>query len=235
MEYEIKIREIQKADVPHAAEALGKAYATNPAVLAAYGGNPTATLLFRIGIEGSLKYLPGHIFVAELDGQVVGAMQITKWPACSRPPSLKMMPSAWSATRGLGPLMRMVKMMRAWGKRDPKQPHWHLIILGVAPDFQGKGIGSRMMVFYCDIVDRDMIEAYHETGPENVHFYERFGFKVVGEKTINGVKIAICCILPNRPNKPILLLGYIRSHYWPTKTHFVNLRAFWRFGQPYKY
>jgi ribosomal protein S18 acetylase RimI-like enzyme len=33
-----------------------------------------------------------------------------------------------------------------------------------------------------------MMEAYHETGTENVRFYERFGFKVVGEETINGVK-----------------------------------------------
>jgi predicted N-acetyltransferase YhbS len=58
--------------------------------------------------------------------------------------------------------------------------------MGVAPDFQDEGIGSKMMKFYCDIVDGDMIEAYHEAGP--VRFYERFGFKVVGEETINGVK-----------------------------------------------
>ena len=99
------------------------------------------------------------------------------------------MPSALSATRGLGPLVRLIKLKRTWGKRDPKQPHWHLTFLGVAPDFQGKGIGSKMMVFYCDIIDRERIEAYHETDtPENVPFYERFGFKVVGEETINGVK-----------------------------------------------
>jgi len=188
MEYKINIREMQKSDISYAAEVLGQAFATTPGTLAIYGDNPTAALRFQIGIEGRLKYLPGHIFVAELDGQVVGAMQITKWPACSRPPSLKMMPSALSATRGLGPLVRLIKLKRTWGKRDPKQPHWHLTFLGVAPDFQGKGIGSKMMVFYCDIVDRDMIEAYHEMGPENVHFYERFGFKVVGEETINGVK-----------------------------------------------
>jgi ribosomal protein S18 acetylase RimI-like enzyme len=59
----------------------------------------------------------------------------------------------------------------------------------VTPDFQGKGIGSQMMKFYCDIIDRDRMEAYHETDrPENVRFYQRFGFKVVGEEIINGVK-----------------------------------------------
>ena len=45
------------------------------------------------------------------------------------------------------------------------------------------------MQFYCDIIDKDRKEAYHETDrPENVPFYERFGFKVIGEEMINGVK-----------------------------------------------
>ena len=90
---------------------------------------------------------------------------------------------------GLGPLMRLAKIMRAWGKHDPQKSHWHLKVLGVAPDFQGKGIGGQVVKFYCDIVDRDMIEAYLETDrPENISFYERFGFKVVGEEIINGSK-----------------------------------------------
>jgi ribosomal protein S18 acetylase RimI-like enzyme len=188
MEYKVNIREMQKADVLQASEAVGKALAMTPGVLAIYGGNPTAALRFQIGIEASFKYLPGTVLVAELDGQVVGAMQITKWPACHRPPSLKMMLSALSGTRGLGQLMRTVRMMRTLGIRDPNKPHWHLKSLGVAPDFQGKGIGSQMVKFYCDLVDRDGIEAYHETGTKTVRFYERFGFKVVGEETIIGVK-----------------------------------------------
>jgi ribosomal protein S18 acetylase RimI-like enzyme len=187
MEHKIQIREMQKADVPQASEAVGKAFATTPATLAIYGGNSTAALRFQHLIKAELKSPTGRCFVAELDDRIVGGMRIVKSPDCFSF-SLKLIPAALSAARGLGPLMRLMKVMGALSKRDPKQPHWHLQYLGVAPGFQGKGIGSKMMVFYCDIVDREMIEAYHETGTENVHFYERFGFKVVGEDTINGVK-----------------------------------------------
>jgi ribosomal protein S18 acetylase RimI-like enzyme len=178
---------MQKADITHAAEVLGKAFATTPGVLAIYSGNPTAALRFQNIFKGGFKLPIGRRFVAELDGRVVGAMRIAKSPDCY-PFSLKMIAAGLRAARGLGPLMRLMKSIDALGKHDPKQPHWHLTFLGVAPDFQGKGIGSKMMVFYCDIVDSDMMEAYHETGPDNVRFYERFGFKVGGEETINGAK-----------------------------------------------
>ena len=80
-------------------------------------------------------------------------------------------------------------MMGAWKKHDPNQPHWHLALMGVAPEFQHSGIGSHCMTFYCDLIDKDGIDAYHETDrPENVPFYERFGFKIVGEDMVNGVK-----------------------------------------------
>jgi len=188
MEYKVNIREMQKADIPYAVEAVGKAFATTPAVLPMYSGNPTAALRFQNLRKVVFKSPTGRCFVAELDDRIVGGMRIVKSPDCYAF-SLKLIPAALSAARGLGPLMRLMKMLDAFRKHDPKQPHWHLLFLGVAPDFQGKGIGNKMMVFYCDIVDRDMIEAYHETAtPENVPFYERFGFKVVGEETINGVK-----------------------------------------------
>lgn len=188
MEYKVKIREMQKADVPQVVKAIGKAYATNPSILAIYGSNPTATHRFQMIIEGMCKYLPGNVFVAELDGRVIGGMRIVAWPACQAL-RLKMLLSVLNSARGLGPFVRSMKMQSAWKKHDHDKPHWHLMLLGVTPEFQGKGIGNQMMMFYCDIIDRDRIEAYHETErPENIPFYQRFGFEVVGEETINGVK-----------------------------------------------
>ena len=188
IEYEILIREMQKADLPQTVKVIRKAYATNPAILAIYGGNPTAVRRMQIAVESEFKYLPGNIFVAELDSLVVGGMRIVQWPACQAS-NIKMLPSMLASVRGIGPLVRAMKWQSAWKKRDPSKPHWHLAVLGVLPHFQGKGIGSQMMQFYCDISDRDKIEAYHETDrPENIPFYERFGFKVVGEEIINGAK-----------------------------------------------
>jgi len=67
----------------------------------------------------------------------------------------------------------------------PRMPHWYLYALGTDPKHQGKGIGSALfapMLARCDAESRP---AYLEASrPENVPYYERFGFKVVGEHTM---------------------------------------------------
>jgi GNAT superfamily N-acetyltransferase len=67
----------------------------------------------------------------------------------------------------------------------PREPHWYLYALGTDPRHQGKGIGSQLfgpMLTRCDAERRT---AYLEASrPQNVPYYERFGFKVVGEHTM---------------------------------------------------
>jgi GNAT superfamily N-acetyltransferase len=67
----------------------------------------------------------------------------------------------------------------------PQAPHWYLYALGTDPLHQGKGIGSALfgpMLVRCDAESRP---AYLEASrPENVPYYERFGFKVIGEHTM---------------------------------------------------
>ena len=180
---------MEEKDFLHAVRLLGKAFATNPNTIALNQGKPVSAQKLEATFAARFKYLPGRVFVAELDGDIVGAMRIVEWPDCQAPPlqSLKMMPSMLGAIDGLRPLMRVMKLLGAWKKHDPKEPHWHLEPLGVTPELQGKGIGSQMMKFYCQLIDSDGIAAYHETDrPENVPFYEKFGFKVVGQETIYG-------------------------------------------------
>jgi ribosomal protein S18 acetylase RimI-like enzyme len=188
MELKVNIKEMQKADIPQVAEILARAYATNPIILAMYRDKPMIARRLRITFEAAFKYGRGKYFISELDGQIVGGMRIAKSPDCQAM-SLKVIPSVLSAVGGLGPLMRGMKWTSAWKKHDPKQPHWHLGAIGIAPEIQRKGVGSDLMRFYCNIIDKDGIEAYHETDrPENVPFYERFGFKVVEEEMVIGVK-----------------------------------------------
>ena len=64
----------------------------------------------------------------------------------------------------------------------PQTPHWYLYALGTDPEHQGKGIGSALfepMLARCDAESR---LAYLEASrPENVPYYQRFGFEVIGE------------------------------------------------------
>lgn len=185
---QIKVRELQKEDLTQACVTLGKAFATSPNTIAIYRNNPTTAYKMQTVFLSMLKYLPGKVSVAELDGRVVGAMRIAEWPACQEQ-NLKMMSSMLGAAGGPGSLVRAMKMRHTWKKHDPKKPHLHLDPLGVTPEVQGRGVGSQMMEFYCNIIDGKGMQAYHETDkPENVLFYQRFGFNVIGEEIINDIK-----------------------------------------------
>jgi len=63
MEHKIQIREMQKAELPQASEAVGKAFATTPATLAIYDGNSTAALRFQHLIKAEFKSPTGRCFV----------------------------------------------------------------------------------------------------------------------------------------------------------------------------
>lgn len=53
---------------------------------------------------------------------------------------------------------------------------------------QGQGIGSLIMREHCRRLDGDREIGYLETDKsENVRFYERFGYDVIGEEPVIGI------------------------------------------------
>lgn len=76
-----------------------------------------------------------------------------------------------------------------WAHHEPNRQHWHLGPIGVLPSHQGLGIGSMLMERFCKEVDACRAEAYLETDVDkNVRFYQKFGFTVISESKIFGVK-----------------------------------------------
>jgi ribosomal protein S18 acetylase RimI-like enzyme len=73
---------------------------------------------------------------------------------------------------------------RLHGRYAPES-HWYLWVLGVDPPSQGKGIGGRLIQPVLARASADGTACYLETEMErNVRFYEKYGFKIVGEGTI---------------------------------------------------
>lgn len=65
-------------------------------------------------------------------------------------------------------------------KNHPTDRHWSLEALGIRPETQRKGLGSRLVQPVLDRADSEGVECYLETSnPQNVAFYERFGFRVL--------------------------------------------------------
>ena len=66
-------------------------------------------------------------------------------------------------------------------KYYPREPHWHLAIIGVDPIRHGQGHGSALLEHGLAACDRHVRLAYLEcTNPRNVGFYERHGFRLLG-------------------------------------------------------
>lgn len=65
------------------------------------------------------------------------------------------------------------------------EPHWYLMILGVDPPHQGRGIGGSLIRPTLARADADRVRCYLETAKErNVAFYRRHGFEVAAEDDI---------------------------------------------------
>ncbi len=64
----------------------------------------------------------------------------------------------------------------------PRELHWYLPFIGVAPDAQGAGIGSALLTSVLERCDADGTPAYLEaTNERNLALYARHGFEVRGE------------------------------------------------------
>lgn len=62
------------------------------------------------------------------------------------------------------------------------EPHWYVMVVGVAPAFQGQGLGRALLQAKLDRAAVDGVPCYLETTqPTNVTFYQRLGFRVLRE------------------------------------------------------
>lgn len=74
---------------------------------------------------------------------------------------------------------RSLEGMALMDERHPAEPHFYLLLLGVRPDAQSRGIGSALLQAVLERCDAAGLPAYLEaTSPRNRILYERHGFRV---------------------------------------------------------
>lgn len=84
-------------------------------------------------------------------------------------------------------LPRALRSLGYLDKKHPHEPHYYLFILGVEPEWQGKGIGTSLMRPILDRCDEEKLPAYLEAStPRNRELYRRNGFEVVEEIELPG-------------------------------------------------
>jgi ribosomal protein S18 acetylase RimI-like enzyme len=79
-------------------------------------------------------------------------------------------------------LRRGLEVEELMKEAHPEEPHWYLAVIGSDPTVRGKGFGQALMRSRLDRCDAEHAPAYLESSnPDNVPYYERFGFEVTGE------------------------------------------------------
>ena len=95
---------------------------------------------------------------------------------------------------GFKNFMRALDISGQWDKEHKKMSkrHYYLMVIAVEPEFQGKGIGSRLMQVGLDKADNDGLDCFLETvTPEDVQFYKKHKFEVILNKGFKQSKIVL--------------------------------------------
>jgi len=179
----ITARDADAGELTPVAEVLARAFHDDPAMIWLFGDKPVPRLrrLRRYFASEARRHRRHGGTVLTADGRPGGAFWEppgqwnVSWPAVVR--SAPMLMSTIGrrlprALRGLGQIERV----------HPRAPHWYLAVIGTDPPEQGKGVGAALLGPILERCDREAVGAYLESSkPENVPWYERFGFTVTGQ------------------------------------------------------
>jgi GNAT superfamily N-acetyltransferase len=84
-------------------------------------------------------------------------------------------------------LSRAARLGAAIEWRHIRRPHYYVRDIGVHPDMQGQGLGSRLMSPTLERCDREGLPAYLEASSErSAALYERHGFQLTSELKVAG-------------------------------------------------
>lgn len=73
-------------------------------------------------------------------------------------------------------------VLQRMAEHHPHEPHWYLPIIAADPNWIGQGLGTLLMKHALRRCDEEGVAAYLESSnPRNIPFYERHGFRIVGE------------------------------------------------------
>jgi len=186
----IDARPARKTDIPDLSRTLGGAFFDDPVMtwLVPDDAARAKQLPRLFAILTRHHHLNGDGVEVACDGSTISAAALwdppNRWKT-SRRAELAMMPSL---VRALGSRLAVGWQTSEMMKRaHPEEPHWYLAVIGSDIAVRGHGFGQVLMRSRLDRVDAEHAPAYLESSkPENVPYYERFGFSITGEITLPG-------------------------------------------------
>lgn len=134
------------------------------------------------GIVAGSRRGGARIRVAKQGGKVLGAsvaFEPGRWPLSDGSIAWEL---GWVFAAGPLPAYRGLKDDRAMRSQHVSHPHMYLWFLGVDPEHHSRGVGRALLADLHADAERIGVPTFLETGSEeNVRFYERLGYEVLGE------------------------------------------------------
>ena len=182
----VEITQAGRDRLPVVASVLGRAFVTEP------------MMCWPLGLQGDIEERVVQAFEYFLDGLIVLGMVweagVGMGAAIWVPPDQL---NAWEDAQRRDHRVRALTDDggRRWDafwewieSKLPDAPLWHLDSVGVAPEMQGRGIGSALIDFGLARARAAETGVFLETGSaRNVPLYERLGFRVVEDADAPGV------------------------------------------------
>jgi ribosomal protein S18 acetylase RimI-like enzyme len=159
------------------AVALGAAFFDDPIFgwLIGRSSNRHARLERYFALQLAHSFADGCVWTSEgLQGAAL-CMPPGQWRL---PPQLMIAHGGRFTSVFRGRLPRAIGLLSAVERRHLRGAHYYFANIGVAPEAQGQGLGSRLMRPTLDRCDQEGLPAYLEASSErNAALYERLGFQ----------------------------------------------------------
>jgi len=117
------------------------------------------------------------------DGRLVAAANVNPPASVPAPPALEGTYEKLRAALGVAAIARYRAFGAACAPFEPQEPHVHLGMIGVVRNEQGRGHARRLLEAVHELSRADLrssgVALTTET-PDNLPFYEHFGYRIVG-------------------------------------------------------
>ena len=177
------IERLQRAALDRATLTLERAFSTDPMFTWIFPDpqlrSQSLRVLNRVPLVYGLRY--GH--VTQSNNGMAVAIWIPPGHNITAPRMIRCGLLRVPFRVGARPFSRFMGANEIMGRIHKKyvpEPHWYLMVVGVDPELQGRGLGSALVSEGLKRADESNSPCYLETSEErNVAFYERHGFVVV--------------------------------------------------------
>jgi ribosomal protein S18 acetylase RimI-like enzyme len=181
---------LNKSHIKSAAEVLVEAFRNYPILQHFFPDErerqEIASYFFQVTLNYGIHNCEAYATSPDMEGVAVWVhsdkLPMTFWRALRSVPLSVIL---GFVRKGAGRMKRSSDYIDARHEHLAPDKHWYLQVIGVNPQFQGKGYAGKLIRPMLARIDREYVPCYLETLDErNVRIYEHFGFEMIEKSAI---------------------------------------------------